>query len=110
MALKLHTKKLRDEKGMTQMDLAIELNLGNTSIQQYEAGLHEPSFENLIKIADYFGVTVDFLIGRTPIRGKLNTDDEKLAYQLRNLKNERAKRAAIELLEEVQVSSSKTEN
>lgn len=102
MPLKLHTKELRDEKGMTQMDLALELNMGNTTIQQYEAGLHEPTFENLIRIADYFGVTVDYLIGRTPIRGPLHTDDEKLAYQLRNLKNPKAKKAAITLLEEVQ--------
>lgn len=38
MAIALKTKELREEQNMTQMDLALELGLGNTTIQQYEAG------------------------------------------------------------------------
>lgn len=101
MAIALKTKELREEQNMTQMDLALELGLGNTTIQQYEAGTYEPSLTNLIRIADLFGVTVDYLIGKTPIRGPVYSDDEKLAYRLSTLKNEKAKRAVLSLLEEV---------
>lgn len=106
MPIKLRTKELREERGLSQMDLGLELDIGHTSIQQYEAGQHEPSFSTLIKIADFFGVTVDYLIGRTPIRGPLHSDDEKLAYQLNHLKNSKAKQAALALLEEVRESDS----
>lgn len=105
MPIKLRTKELREERGLSQLELGLELDIGNTSIQQYEAGLHEPSFSTLIKIADYFDVTVDYLIGRTPIRNTLHSNDEKLAYQLNHLDNEKAKQAALALLEEVRTGN-----
>ena len=97
----LRIRELRLERNMTQMDLAMELDLGNTTLQQYETGLREPNFKTLIKIADYFGVTIDYLIGRTPVREPLDTETEKLAYQLKNLRNQKAVHAALSLLEEV---------
>lgn len=101
MGIWLRTKELREERGLSQMDLGLELGLGHASIQQYEAGVYEPSFENLIKIAEFFGVSTDYLLGRTPIREPLHTNDEKLAYQLNHLRNSRVKRALVEILSEV---------
>ena len=46
-------------------------------------------------------MTIDYLIGRTPIRRPLDTAEEKLAFQLKNLHNQQAIDAAIALLEEV---------
>ena len=92
---------LRNEKGMTIMDLALEMDVVQSTIQQYETGINEPNIEMLIKLADYFGVTIDYLVGRSPVRHPLNDDDETLAFQLRHLKNDSAKKAAIALLREV---------
>ena len=97
----IRIRELRIERNMTQLELAMELDIGNTTLQQYETGLHEPNFDMLIKIANYFDVTIDYLIGRTPIRRPLDTAEEKLAFQLKNLHNQKAIDAAIALLEEV---------
>ena len=87
----IRIRELRIERNMTQLELAMELDIGNTTLQQYETGLHEPNFDMLI----------DYLIGRTPIRRPLDTAEEKLAFQLKNLHNQKAIDAAIALLEEV---------
>lgn len=50
---------------MTQLKLAMELNTNQNTISRYENGEREPSIRDLIKIADYFNVSVDYLVGRT---------------------------------------------
>ena len=47
------------------MTLAMELNLSQNSISRYETGEREADYATLIAIADYFGVSVDYLLGRT---------------------------------------------
>ena len=61
-------KNLRKEKNVTQDELAKVLNMKRTSISGYETGRKEPDFATLSRIADYFGVSVDFLLGRSTIR------------------------------------------
>ena len=56
---------LRNQKGLSMRDVAKELDLPYTTYVNYEKGVREPSSEVLIKIADYYGTTVDFLIGRS---------------------------------------------
>ena len=58
-------KELRKAKGLSQLRLATELNTTQNTISRYETGEREPGIEELIKIADYFHVSVDYLIGRT---------------------------------------------
>ena len=58
-------KKLRLEKGISQQQLADVVLVSQQSINKYENHHIEPDIETLIKIADYFGVSVDYLIGRT---------------------------------------------
>ncbi|WP_237738175.1 helix-turn-helix domain-containing protein [Caldicellulosiruptor sp. F32] len=60
-------KELREERGLTQAELAKELGISVQNLSYYENG-REPKYELLIKIADYFGVTVDYLIGRSEYR------------------------------------------
>lgn len=55
---------LREESNLTQIALADILNVGNVAISQYESGSRVPSDEIKIRIADYFNVTLDFLLGR----------------------------------------------
>lgn len=60
-------KQLRMTNTLTQQDLAISLNISKSNISKYENGTIEPSFEILIKISDYFQVSIDYLLGKTDI-------------------------------------------
>ena len=58
-------KELRKKKGISQLRLATDLNTTQNTISRYETGEREPGIAELIKIAEYFNVSVDYLIGRT---------------------------------------------
>lgn len=55
-------KKLREEKDLTQTQLAEILNIPNQSISNYERDYRKPDYETLSIIADYFNVSTDYLI------------------------------------------------
>jgi len=57
-------KCLREKRGMKQAELGNFLNYGSTAISNYEKGRNEPSMSDLCKLADFFDVSVDFMIGR----------------------------------------------
>ncbi len=61
----MRLKELRRARNMTQLRLAMELNTNQNTISRYESGEREPSIADLIRLADYFNVSVDYLIGRT---------------------------------------------
>ena len=62
-------KELREEKQITQKSLADILGLNSrTTIANYEQNDREPDFETLIKIAKYFEVSIDYLLGQTDKR------------------------------------------
>lgn len=58
-------KGLREKMGLTQEQLATELGLKKSTISRYEKGKVRPSMKTLGKIADYFGVSTDFLRGKS---------------------------------------------
>ncbi len=58
-------KSLRKEKNITQKKLSDEINVSASTIGLYEQGRRTPDNETLTKIADYFEVTTDYLLGRT---------------------------------------------
>lgn len=60
--------ELRKSKNISMMQAAKELSLPYTTYVNYEKGVREPSSEILIKIANYFGVSVDYLIGRSEMK------------------------------------------
>jgi len=64
---KFRLKALRQDSDLTQNELAKILNISRTTISGYENAGTEPSFEILNKIADYFNVSIDYLLGRTSI-------------------------------------------
>lgn len=56
-------KYLRNEKGIGQNLLAKELQLSNASISYWETGRQEPSAQAIFKLAKYFGVSADYILG-----------------------------------------------
>jgi transcriptional regulator with XRE-family HTH domain len=61
-------KKLRQEKGVYQADLAKYLGLKQQTISAYENGTNEPDLKTLSKMSKYFDVSIDYLIGRSNVR------------------------------------------
>ena len=57
--------KLRKEKGYTAQQLADYLGVQLRTYRKYESNDRTPTFESLVKIADYFNVSTDYLLGRT---------------------------------------------
>lgn len=56
---------LRKEAGFNQQDMAKDLGIVFRSYRRYECGESEPTLSTLVKLADYFGVSLDYLAGRT---------------------------------------------
>lgn len=59
---------LRREKGIGQKEMASLLNLSVGTISNYENGVHSPDLNTLCRLADFFDVTSDYLLGRTEYR------------------------------------------
>lgn len=64
MFLASNLKYLRKKQGKTQDALSSEVNIGRTTIANYEAGISEPNVETLLTFANYFGVTMDGLLSK----------------------------------------------
>jgi len=60
-------KELRIQLGLKQADLLKKLDISSGRYSQYETGIRNPSYELLIKIADFYGVTTDYLLGHQSI-------------------------------------------
>ncbi len=59
-------KALRAQKEMSQQELANSMGISKSALNMYERGERQPNFETLELIADYFNVSLDFLLGKTP--------------------------------------------
>ena len=55
--------ELRNQIGKSQASAAEEMGISNTALNNYEKGLRKPKYDALKKIADYYGVTIDYLLG-----------------------------------------------
>ncbi len=64
--MKNNIKAAREKQGLTQQECADLFDVKLRAWQTYEQGVSEPKFEVLCKIADVFGVTTDYLLGREP--------------------------------------------
>lgn len=80
MGFKERLTQLRKELGLTQEQLAEKLGMGytRTAISAWEVGRNEPSNSDTVKIAEFFGVSTDYLLGKTDIRNI--EEDFKFAY------------------------------
>ncbi len=63
--MEFRLKQLRKERKISQLKLALDLNMNQNTISRYETREREADYETLIKLADYFNVSLDYLLGRT---------------------------------------------
>lgn len=99
-------KTLRQQKGVSQQLLADFVLVSQQSINKYENHNVEPDIATLIRIADYFNVSVDYLIGRTDVKhsaeklkyNDLNVTESKMINKFRYL-NENQKECIVNLID-----------
>ena len=86
----IRLRELREARHMSQVRLAMELNVTQAVISKYELGTSDPDIRMLCSIADLFGVSVDFLIGRSEnSEYRLRADEEKFLNTYRSLDTRR---------------------
>ncbi|MBE6984759.1 MAG: helix-turn-helix transcriptional regulator [Ruminococcaceae bacterium] len=61
----MRLRELRKSRNITQLKLALDLNMSQNTISRYETGEREAGYAELIRIADYFDVSIDYLLERT---------------------------------------------
>lgn len=61
----MRLRELRKMRGISQLKLAMDLNTNQNTISRYETGEREPGIAELVALADYFDVSVDYLLERT---------------------------------------------
>ncbi len=61
----MRLKELRKSRGISQLKLAMDLNMNQNSISRYENEIRQADYSTLIKFADYFNVSIDYLLERT---------------------------------------------
>ena len=61
----MRLKELRKQCKISQLKLAMDLNMNQNSISRYENGEREADYQTLIKFGDYFNVSIDYLLERT---------------------------------------------
>ena len=89
----INLKRLRDEASISQRTLAEAIGVSQQSVNKYENHNIEPDIETMIRIADYFDTSVDYLIGHTdkrnlhmdPNASGLDAEEVKLVKQYRSL-------------------------
>lgn len=82
--LEKRIKELREKAGLTQKELAEKLGLTDGAIGLYEVGKRNPSLSILNKLADFFDVSIDYLLGRTDIPN-LYKEKEKIQNQKKEM-------------------------
>ncbi len=61
----MRLKELRAKRGISQLKLAMDLGLSQNTVSRYETGEREADYHTLILLADYFNVSIDYLLERT---------------------------------------------
>ena len=94
----MNIKDIRLRKGLTQADVAAALGVSSVVYSRYETGKRQPSIDMLIQMADIFGVTVDFQLGRQDIEDSTLSDYELQLLIASRKADERAKQDALNML------------
>lgn len=78
----MRLKELRKKAGLSQAQLAKEFNVAQNTISQWELGLRSLDVDTVSKLADFFGVSIDYLLGRDETASQTQhvDDDEALEY------------------------------
>ena len=74
-------KSLREEKKLRQSDLADFLEISQQAYQRYENGTSEPNGDGFVKLADFYNVSTDYLLGRTSVKAMAVTAEDEMSEQ-----------------------------
>ena len=102
----IRIKELREARKLNQQGLAAELNVSQAMISKYELGISEPDISTIRKIAEFFGVSSDYLLEITDEKFiaspfGLSNDEKEVLFgfkRLNSIQKERAFTAIIEVL------------
>lgn len=78
-------KALRKEHGLTQTELGEVVGFTHVAVVKWENGQREPDFSTLIKLADYFGVSTDYLLGREEKKSVMQRPTSELVEKYQHL-------------------------
>lgn len=84
-SLGIRIKQLLDKRGLNQTQFSKILNVSESTISLYISGKHQPDYETLFRIADYFEVSIDYLLGRNdvpPFIKQVNDDHNVLSQAI----------------------------
>lgn len=109
MALHQKITALRKEHKWSQKDIAQKINIDYKNVSRWETGRNIPSTEAVMKLADIFGVTTDYLLfDNVPRNGKVTINDPELLGQFQEIANlEEKDREAIKRIIEAMIFKSK---
>lgn len=65
MSIFRRIRDLREDHDLNQQDIAAILNITQSTYSRYEAGIYDPPTDILIKLADFYGTSIDYLLERT---------------------------------------------
>lgn len=90
-------KKLRAKSGLSQSELASRINISKSALAMYETGKREPNFEIVKRMANFFDVSIDYLLGQ--INNPLHFETDDLRKEIAEMKILDLERV-IEMIEE----------
>ncbi|MFR0585080.1 helix-turn-helix domain-containing protein [Lactobacillus porci] len=76
----LRLKELREQRAWTKTETAKRLNVGTSTYSNWEYGLREPDIDRLSQLADLYGVTVDYLLGRSDQLPSVDLAQSKITF------------------------------
>lgn len=114
----IRLKELRDERGITQQEIANKTKISRSVLSQYENGIVEPTANVVSKLADFFGISTDYLLGRTdefgyvtvqssPAIPRLTESERYLLEWFRALPSEEARRSFLSFIQSDKKSATK---
>lgn len=71
----LRVRELREQRYLNQKGIAQKINVSQSTISAYEIGERTPDLETLIKLADFFDVSIDYLVGRSETKRNISQSD-----------------------------------
>ena len=98
MDFKIRLRQLRRQAGLTQHELSDRLDFVPGTISSYETGRTQPGFTDLIRIAQLFGTSTDYLLGITPPRDEAERDADRLTEKFHYL-SPRRRRQLLHLID-----------
>lgn len=80
-------RHLREKRKLSQLELAKKLDMPNQNLSNYERGFRQPDYETLNKIADFFDVTADYLLGRSDDPQLTEKEEKEVDKETKELLN-----------------------